>query len=78
MAQMLSKKRDEHCGVSIELTLDLAGRAVGEEDVDTPYSRFVVKLLRHLLAGMEAKDKNVRYRVILLTVTMISGLGELE
>jgi hypothetical protein len=27
---------------------------------------------------MEAKDKNVRYRVILLTVSMINGLGELE
>lgn len=60
------------------LMSDLASRPEGEEDVDSPYSRFVVKILRHLLAGMEAKDKNVRYRVILLTVSMISGLGELE
>ncbi|KAK8850500.1 hypothetical protein IAR55_004418 [Kwoniella newhampshirensis] len=57
---------------------DAASRPEGEEDVDTPSSRFVVKLLRHLLAGMEAKDKNVRFRVTLLTVSMINGLGEMD
>ncbi|TYJ51732.1 hypothetical protein B9479_007684 [Cryptococcus floricola] len=49
-----------------------------DEDTDTTASRFVVKLLRHLLSGMEAKDKNVRFRVTLLTVSMISGLGEMD
>lgn len=53
-------------------------RTEEEEDVDTPYTRFVVKLLRHLLAGMEAKDKNVRFRVTLLTVSMVNGLGEIK
>jgi condensin complex subunit 3 len=38
----------------------------------------VTKLLKHLLSGMEAKDKNVRFRVTLLTVSMINGLGEME
>ncbi|WWD20683.1 hypothetical protein CI109_105159 [Kwoniella shandongensis] len=57
---------------------DAASRPEGEEDVETPSSRFVVKLLRHLLAGMEAKDKNVRFRVTLLTVSMINGLGEMD
>lgn len=41
-------------------------------------SRFVSKLLRHLLAGMEAKDKNVRFRVTLMTASLINGLGEIE
>jgi condensin complex subunit 3 len=46
--------------------------------METPAARFVVKLLKHLLSGMEAKDKNVRFRVTLLTVSMINGLGEME
>lgn len=41
-------------------------------------SRFVAKLLKHLLAGMEAKDKNVRFRVTLLVASLINGLGEVE
>ncbi|WVQ70731.1 hypothetical protein IAR50_000253 [Cryptococcus sp. DSM 104548] len=49
-----------------------------DEDSDTTASRFVVKLLRHLLSGMEAKDKNVRFRVTLLIVSMINGLGEMD
>ncbi|WVQ95614.1 hypothetical protein IAU59_002712 [Kwoniella sp. CBS 9459] len=59
---------------------DLASRPEGDEDEDvqTPTSRFVTKLLKHLLAGMEAKDKNVRFRVTLLTVSMINGLGEMD
>ena len=58
--------------------VDAANRPEGEEDADTPSSRFVAKLLKHLLSGMEAKDKNVRFRVTLLTVSMINGLGEVE
>ena len=60
------------------LMTDLATRTEDEEDVDTPYTRFVVKLLRHLLAGMESKDKNIRFRVTLLTVSMVNGLGEIK
>lgn len=47
------------------------------EEEDTA-ARFVSKLLRHLLSGMEAKDKNVRFRVTLMTVSLINGLGEIE
>ncbi|WWC92262.1 uncharacterized protein L201_007216 [Kwoniella dendrophila CBS 6074] len=59
---------------------DAASRPEGEEEeeVETFSSRFVVKLLKHLLNGMEAKDKNVRFRVTLLTVSMINGLGEMD
>ncbi|WVO20456.1 uncharacterized protein IAS62_001753 [Cryptococcus decagattii] len=49
-----------------------------EEEIDTPVSRFVIKLLRHLLGGIEAKDKNVRFRVTLMIVSMINGLGEMD
>ena len=49
-----------------------------ETEEETTASRFVTKLLKHLLSGMEAKDKNVRFRVTLLTVSMINGLGEME
>jgi condensin complex subunit 3 len=45
---------------------------------DTASTRFVGKLLKHLLSGMEAKDKNVRFRVTLMIVSMINGLGEIE
>jgi condensin complex subunit 3 len=58
--------------------VDMASRPEGEEDVDTAATRFVNRLLKHLLSGMEAKDKNVRFRVTLLTVSMINGLGEME
>ncbi|WWC72552.1 uncharacterized protein I206_106514 [Kwoniella pini CBS 10737] len=59
---------------------DVANRPEGEEeeDIETFSSRFVFKLLKHLLMGMEAKDKNVRFRVTLLTVSMINGLGEMD
>ncbi|KAL7422917.1 chromosome condensation complex Condensin, subunit G [Cryptotrichosporon argae] len=49
-----------------------------DDDAETMSSRFVSKLLRHLLSGMEAKDKNVRFRVTLLTVSLINGLGEID
>jgi condensin complex subunit 3 len=65
------------CNIT-SLMEDLATRTEEEEDVDTPYTRFVVKLLRHLLAGMESKDKNIRFRVTLLTVSMVNGLGEIK
>lgn len=55
-----------------------AKEANEDSDEETFTTRFIGKLLRHLLAGMDAKDKNVRFRVTLMTVSMINGLGELE
>lgn len=49
-----------------------------ESEEEKPSTRFIAKLLKHLLSGMEAKDKNVRFRVTLMTVSMINGLGEIE
>ena len=52
--------------------------AEADSDEETFTTRFIGKLLRHLLSGMDAKDKNVRFRVTLMTVSMINGLGEIE
>ncbi|CAE6456052.1 unnamed protein product [Rhizoctonia solani] len=49
-----------------------------EEDDDTPASRFVTYLLKYVLQGFMAKDKNVRYRCVHITAEMISGLGEID
>ncbi|EIW69906.1 hypothetical protein TREMEDRAFT_30304 [Tremella mesenterica DSM 1558] len=62
----------------VRLMADMTSRQEGEEDAETASTRFVGKLLRYLLSGMEAKDKNVRFRVTLLTVSMINGLGEID
>lgn len=55
-----------------------SGAEEDDEAEETPSTRFIAKLLRHLLAGFGAKDKNVRFRCTLLTVSLISGLGEME
>ncbi|KAB5594684.1 Condensin complex subunit 3 [Ceratobasidium theobromae] len=49
-----------------------------EEDDDTPASRFVTYLLKYVLQGFMAKDKNVRYRCVHIAAEMISGLGEID
>lgn len=49
-----------------------------DEDEDTPASRLVAALIKHLLRGFQAKDKNVRYRVLYCVAEMISSIGEIE
>ncbi|TXT10982.1 hypothetical protein VHUM_01733 [Vanrija humicola] len=69
-------------GVADRIVKFVAGYVtyITEQDAedDTMTSRFVAKLLKHLLAGMEAKDKNVRFRVTLLVASLINGLGEVD
>ncbi|KAL1410056.1 chromosome condensation complex Condensin, subunit G [Vanrija albida] len=69
-------------GVADRIVKFVAGYVtyITEQDAedDTVTSRFVAKLLKHLLAGMEAKDKNVRFRVTLLVASLINGLGEVD
>ncbi|KAG8741938.1 hypothetical protein FRC10_002249 [Ceratobasidium sp. 414] len=54
------------------------GQEEDSDDDDTPASRFVTYLLRYLLQGFMAKDKNVRYRSVHITAEMVSGLGEID
>ncbi|KAG8732512.1 hypothetical protein FRC11_013075 [Ceratobasidium sp. 423] len=49
-----------------------------EEDDDTPASRFVTYLLKYVLQGFMAKDKNVRYCCVHVSAEMVSGLGEID
>ncbi|KAG8963687.1 hypothetical protein FRC00_005396 [Tulasnella sp. 408] len=51
----------------------------GETDEDeTTASRFAALLVKHLLRGFQAKDKNVRLRVLQCVAEMISSVGEME
>ncbi|THH31051.1 hypothetical protein EUX98_g3136 [Antrodiella citrinella] len=53
-------------------------RPTDEEEEDTTASRFNTRLLRFLLKGCVAKDKNVRYRVLQIVAEMISHLGQID
>lgn len=49
-----------------------------DDDEDTFVSRFVSRLLKWVLRGFLAKDKNVRYRSVFIISEMVLWLGELE
>jgi hypothetical protein len=51
---------------------------VDDDDDETTATRFTRRLLKHFLKGFEAKDKNVRYRVVCFVAEVISQFGELE
>ena len=62
----------------IKLCLVHDGENPQQEDEDTTASRFVEYLLKHLLKGFEAKDKNVRYRVCQIVAELVSSMGEMR
>ena len=49
-----------------------------EEEEDTPATRFTTLLLKHLLKGFLAKDKNVRLRCCGSIALLINGLESLD
>jgi condensin complex subunit 3 len=49
-----------------------------EEEEDTTATRFVAILLKHLLRGFGAKDKNVRLRCCQAVALLISGLESID
>lgn len=49
-----------------------------EEDADTPATRFVTILIRHLLRGFGAKNKNVRLRCCQTIALLINGLESID
>ena len=48
------------------------------DDDETTATRFTHRLLKHFVKGFEAKDKNIRYRVVCFVAEVISQFGELE
>lgn len=71
-----------HFDTTLNDSLSLAAKdkeaASEDEEEDTPTSRLVAALLKHLIKGFNAKDKIVRYRVVQIVAELIFSLGELE
>lgn len=49
-----------------------------EDDEDTCEDIFITMLINHLLRGIKAKDKNVRYRVVQILAYLVYYIGELD
>ncbi|SCU91688.1 LADA_0F11430g1_1 [Lachancea dasiensis] len=45
---------------------------------DEVFSRFVNQFVRHILRGIESRDKNVRYRVTQLLAVIMDNIGEID
>lgn len=65
---------------SIRLILILVAKEEDEEETEESLAagRFVEMFLRHLLQGIDAKEKNVRLRVCQLIALAMNSLGEIE
>ena len=63
---------------NIIMVLYLYECRVESEEEDSSSSRFITRLLRHLLKGFEAKSKDVRFRCLGFVSEIISNLGEME
>lgn len=50
----------------------------GETQQEEVFTRFVDQFVRHILRGIESKDKNVRYRVVQLLAVIMDNIGELD
>ena len=62
---------------AVALTRFVHADKEAEGDVDAA-SRLTSHLIKHLLRGFNAKDKNVRFRSTQFVAVLITGLGELE
>lgn len=49
-----------------------------DPEYEEVFSRFVDQFIRHILRGVECKDKNVRYRVVQLLAVIMDNIGELD
>ncbi|CAR27958.1 ZYRO0D10494p [Zygosaccharomyces rouxii] len=66
---------------SLDRELELArNNQSGELDPEhgEVYSRFVDHFVRHILRGIESKDRNVRYRVVQLLAVIMDNIGEID
>lgn len=65
---------------SLDRELDIArnDKNTDETQREEVFSRFVDQFVRHILRGVESKDKNVRYRVVQLLAVIMDNIGELD
>lgn len=66
---------------SLDRELEIAKNNKNEEldpEHSEIYSRFVDLFVRHILRGIESKDKNVRYRVVQLLAAIMDNIGEID
>lgn len=73
----------EHCIATTKMWADLSQDAEknnddDDDDEDTPFSRFISRLLKYLSNGFGAKSKIVRYRCMSFLSEIIAHIGELE
>lgn len=85
--KMLILKKGEDCGDRIAKFCSVFIANLYKEhpnenerfsEEESPHSRFVDHLIRHLLQGIQAKDRNVRYRVVQLLAYLVNFIGELD
>ncbi|KAL5480828.1 YCG1_1 [Sanghuangporus weigelae] len=53
-------------------------KASDSDSDETPFSRFVARLLKYFLKGFQAKSKDVRFRCLHFVSEIVSNLGELD
>jgi len=63
-----------------EAVITVVAKEEDEEETEESLAagRFVEMFLRHLLQGIDAKEKNVRLRVCQLIALAMNSLGEIE
>lgn len=64
--------------IAADTKLKAGAEVSDDDDEESHVSRFVNTLVKHLLKGFEAKDKNVRYRTAQFIAEIISCIGEIE
>jgi len=48
------------------------------DDNESPTNEFIKHLINHLLRGVDAKDKTVRYRVVQMLASLVHYIGEID
>lgn len=71
--RVLPIKKSETCGDRVFKLVEAFAAHLGENG-----EPFVELVIKHLLRGIDAKDKTVRYRVCQLIALLINSLGELD
>ncbi|KAJ1963954.1 chromosome condensation complex Condensin, subunit G [Dipsacomyces acuminosporus] len=77
-AQALAKAKSSNTGAGAGADADDVFAEDAGGDVDTVSSRFVELLIRYLLQGFQAKEKNTRLRCCQIVAMSVTCLGEID